>query len=139
MIKNKVYHHRWWSNKLTYLSLLTVCLCLGLATFPVGLKSETATEKPKDDLSTPRDIAREFYHIEMTTKDKPMHDQFTEYDVYSDVHPFVDTAVWLGNKTKDNYINANYIQSAYLEDDALMIAAQGPMANTAENFWRMVL
>lgn len=37
----------------------------------------------------------------------------------------------------DGYINANYINSS--RGDKIFIAAQGPLPQTRENFWRMVL
>ena len=38
----------------------------------------------------------------------------------------------------DSYINANYVNSSLAQNDQLFIATQGPLENTAENFWRMV-
>ena len=37
----------------------------------------------------------------------------------------------------DGYINANYINSS--RGDKIFIAAQGPLPQTRENFWRMVV
>ena len=39
----------------------------------------------------------------------------------------------------DSYINANYINSAIQVNDQAFIATQGPLPQTKENFWRMVL
>ena len=74
---------------------------------------------------------------------KEMITGFQDQDIYSDIHPFKDTAIWLKDKEKaaDNYINANRIRSIFGEklENNKFIAAQGPMDNTTENFWRMCL
>ena len=45
---------------------------------------------------------------------KKMIDRFGDKDAYVDVHPYEETAVWLGDeKSKKNYINASRIQSPY--------------------------
>jgi protein tyrosine phosphatase len=36
-------------------------------------------------------------------------------------------------------VNANYIDSALKQGDRKMIAAQGPLEETVEAFWRMVV
>ena len=71
-----------------------------------------------------------------------MIDQFRDQDIYIDVHPYEETAVWLGDQqNEENYINACLIQSPYQEgkENCLMIATQGPLNNTVESFWRMIL
>lgn len=70
--------------------------------------------------------------------------QCPQFDIYSDIHPFVETAVLVGPESdslEKRYINANRITSIYGESQSenLMIAMQGPKANTAENVWRMVM
>ena len=64
-------------------------------------------------------------------------------DIYCDIHPFKETAILLGSDSEDpekRYINANRIKSMFDEDSEqnLMIAAQGPVDASIENFWRMV-
>lgn len=64
-------------------------------------------------------------------------------DIYSDIHPYKETAILLGQKIDDmddRYINANRITSAYDESNSqnLIIAAQGPIDSSVRNFWRMV-
>ena len=59
---------------------------------------------------------------------KPMITQFQSMDIYSDIHPYVETAIFLGSesdKPDKRYINANRICSIYGEDshDNLIIAA----------------
>jgi protein tyrosine phosphatase len=38
-----------------------------------------------------------------------------------------------------DYVNANFVDSALKQGDRKMIAAQGPLEETVEAFWRMVL
>ena len=88
--------------------------------------------------------------------------RFRDQNIYSDVSPFVETAVVIGynknqesrddalkNQTASQYINACFVKSAYSENDlqsdpkgtdpfSLIICTPGPMKNTKENFWKMV-
>ena len=72
-----------------------------------------------------------------------MIEAFQDQDIYCDVHPYQETAIWLlgPKKASKNYINASRIQSPYHEgnDHNLLIATQGPKSNTTKNFWRMIL
>ena len=61
---------------------------------------------------------------------------------YSDLKPFMHTRVRLaqrGAEFSDSYINANYINSITNVNDKAFIATQGPLPNTKENFWRMIV
>lgn len=75
---------------------------------------------------------------------KPVERGPRSHNIYSDIFPFRETGIKVG-KPEDGpdrqYINANRIRSIYGEanDVNLMIAAQGPIAQSRENFWRMVL
>ena len=56
--------------------------------------------------------------------------------------PFKHTRVRLVQRNADitdSYINANYINSTIKVNDAAFIATQGPLPQTKENFWRMIL
>ena len=44
-----------------------------------------------------------------------------------------------GAEFSDSYINANYINSITNVNDKAFIATQGPLPNTKENFWRMIV
>jgi len=39
----------------------------------------------------------------------------------------------------DSYINANYINTSTDQNDQVIIATQGPLPSTKENFWRMII
>ena len=72
-----------------------------------------------------------------------MYTNFQHMDIYSDIHPFKETAILLGSDAEEassRYINANRIKSPYNEasDMNLIIAAQGPITSSMANFWRMV-
>ena len=75
-----------------------------------------------------------------------MVEKYRHMDIYSDVHPFKETMIWMKNKlgkrvsSEETYINANRIQSVYHEgnDEAHMIATQGPMDHTQHHFWKLV-
>jgi protein tyrosine phosphatase len=41
--------------------------------------------------------------------------------------------------TENNYVNASYIDGPIEEDKKMFIATQGPLINTIEAFWRMIL
>ena len=61
---------------------------------------------------------------------------------YSDLKPYKHTRVRLvqrGAHISDSYINANYINSAMRSNDQAFIATQGPLPQTRENFWRMIM
>ena len=61
------------------------------------------------------------------------------FNRYTDILPFEDTRVVLKSGTSP-YINANYISSPFTGgDDRKIIAAQGPMSNTVEHFWQLVV
>ena len=68
--------------------------------------------------------------------------EYKDQDIVISVQPFEETAVWLGEeKNEESYINACRIQSPYQEgnESCAMIATQGPLNNTVESFWCMVL
>lgn len=95
---------------------------------------------------------------------KQFIEECKEYNVYSDVAPFKETAVVILDKTNKNrkhaknvswikpgqYINACFIKSAFREVNpvdipnevapyGLIIATQGPKKNTIDHFWSMVM
>ena len=62
------------------------------------------------------------------------------FNRYCDILPFETTRVRLNDGMEDgDYVNANFIDSALKQGDRKMIAAQGPLEETVEAFWRMVL
>ncbi len=72
-----------------------------------------------------------------------MYTQFEHMDIYSDIHPFKESAILLGGQREDpekRYINANRITSIYGEpaEESLIIAAQGPIEQSTRNFWKLV-
>ena len=85
----------------------------------------------------------QFQNLEYGSNYKPMITNFQFMDIYIDIHPFKETAILLGSDSEapeKRYINANRIKSVFDEDSEqnLMIAAQGPVDASIENFWRMV-
>ncbi|GAB1298717.1 Tyrosine-protein phosphatase non-receptor type 20 [Apodemus speciosus] len=56
---------------------------------------------------------------------------------YRDILPYDSTRVPLG-KNKD-YINASYIRIVNHEEEYFYIATQGPLPDTIEDFWQMVM
>ncbi|XP_069876500.1 tyrosine-protein phosphatase non-receptor type 20 isoform X2 [Dipodomys merriami] len=60
-----------------------------------------------------------------------------EKNRYRDILPYDSTRVALG-KNKD-YINASYIRIVNFEEEYFYIATQGPLPNTIDDFWLMVL
>lgn len=66
--------------------------------------------------------------------------QFQFFDIYSDIHPFVENTIWLdGNQDETGYLNCSRIKSPYDEAVGHMIACQGPQSNTQDATWRLVL
>mmetsp|Transcript_19382 Transcript_19382/g.23924 ORF Transcript_19382/g.23924 Transcript_19382/m.23924 type:complete len:80 (+) Transcript_19382:132-371(+) len=75
---------------------------------------------------------------------KAMYTGFQHMDIYSDIHPYKETAIMVGAETdspEDRYINANRIRTPYgeAEDQNLIIAAQGPIDSSMRNFWKMAV
>lgn len=70
-----------------------------------------------------------------------MIENFQSQDIYIDIHPYHETMIWLDNLVnhEQGYINCSRIKSSYQESSPLMIATQGPMKNTVESFWRLVM
>ena len=66
---------------------------------------------------------------------KSLEQSFKHLDVYCDVAPFRETMVKLESSP---YINASYIKSPFQEDQAYMIAAQGPQNFSLDHFWQLV-
>jgi len=92
--------------------------------------------------STSNRIMSEFRKLSHSSM-KPMITQFYSMDIYSDIHPFKETAIFCGPESdpaENRYINANRICSIYGEDaqENLIIAAQGPIDSSLRNFWKMV-
>lgn len=93
-----------------------------------------------------RDLNTEFRLLRKLTETKQhLANQETygqNLNRYSDLKPFKHTKVRLMQRTADiadSYINANYINSAHQVNDQAFIATQGPLPQTKENFWRMIL
>ncbi|XP_032774852.1 tyrosine-protein phosphatase non-receptor type 20 [Rattus rattus] len=87
------------------------------------------------------DIIREFLELEEMI---PPDDFKSGYELqnrdknrYRDILPYDSTRVPLG-KNKD-YINASYIRIVNHEEEYFYIATQGPLPDTIEDFWQMVL
>ncbi|XP_038205061.1 tyrosine-protein phosphatase non-receptor type 20 isoform X3 [Arvicola amphibius] len=87
------------------------------------------------------DIIREFLELEQMT----VPDDFNsgnellnkDKNRYRDILPYDSTRVPLG-KNK-NYINASYIRIENHEEEYFYIATQGPLPETIEDFWQMVM
>ena len=90
---------------------------------------------------TPREQMKEEFNLLENVCDlwKPKLDMYRKFDVYSDIHPFKHTAVWLNKliDQEEGYINANRILSSYGKFD--IIATQGPIEETIPAFWRMIV
>jgi len=56
---------------------------------------------------------------------------------YRDISPYDDTRVKLQDSSND-YINANYVNMQISSSTSRYIACQGPLSNTAVDFWLMV-
>jgi len=100
-----------------------------------------------DVLLTDRDtINNQFNSLYFTgVAKKPMYTEFEHMDIYSDIHPFKETSIQLvpmkpNPEPYECYINANRIISVYNEpqNENLIIAAQGPIYDSTDNFWKMV-
>ena len=72
-------------------------------------------------------------HIEQLVQNTP---NLQNLNRYSDILPYQDTIVKLNN---NEYINANWISGPLPSQEKLFIATQGPLKNTKETFWKMVL
>ncbi|CAH7127643.1 Ptpn20 [Phodopus roborovskii] len=87
------------------------------------------------------DIIREFLELE----EMPLLDDINsgnellnkDKNRYRDILPYDSTRVPLG-KNK-NYINASYIRIVNYEEEYFYIATQGPLPETIEDFWQMVI
>ncbi|XP_050999248.1 tyrosine-protein phosphatase non-receptor type 20 [Acomys russatus] len=87
------------------------------------------------------DIIHEFLELEQMT----MPDDFNcgnqvhnrDKNRYRDILPYDSTRVPLGNN-KD-YINASYVKIVNHEEEYFYIATQGPLPDTKEDFWQMVM
>ncbi|CAO2637939.1 Tyrosine-protein phosphatase non-receptor type 20, partial [Lemmus lemmus] len=87
------------------------------------------------------DIIREFLELEQMTlpNDFNSGNELLNKDKnrYRDILPYDSTRVPLG-KDKD-YINASYIRIENHEEEYFYIATQGPLPETIEDFWQMVI
>ncbi|XP_052046617.1 tyrosine-protein phosphatase non-receptor type 20 [Apodemus sylvaticus] len=87
------------------------------------------------------DIIREFLELEQMTLPDDFHSgnelQNRDKNRYRDILPYDSTRVPLG-KNKD-YINASYIRIVNHEEEYFYIATQGPLPDTIEDFWQMVM
>ncbi|XP_021037431.1 tyrosine-protein phosphatase non-receptor type 20 isoform X1 [Mus caroli] len=87
------------------------------------------------------DIIREFLELEQMTLPDDFNSgntlQNRDKNRYRDILPYDSTRVPLG-KNKD-YINASYIRIVNHEEEYFYIATQGPLPETIEDFWQMVL
>jgi len=91
------------------------------------------------DFSKVRKEYRKLDKLQQVDSDRIFDTRETSiYDRYSDIKTYADTRVCLkprANLTND-YINACYVDSPIAGQS--IIAAQGPLSNTVEDFWRMV-
>ena len=98
-----------------------------------------------------RDLASEYKLVKVLTETrehKENRERFinappaaTKLNRYKELEPFKHTRVRLAQRNADVYdsfINANYINSSTSQNDQLFIATQGTLAETTENFWRMI-
>ncbi|KAK1309982.1 Protein-tyrosine-phosphatase PTP1 [Acorus calamus] len=107
----------------------------------------------KKKLGNPFEISHEFESLqEMRLRKDEMivrcrvalQDVNLNKNRYTDVLPFDNTRVIL-NSTKDRaslgngYINASFIAAGPSENVSQFIATQGPLPNTFEDFWEMVI
>ncbi|XP_052589892.1 tyrosine-protein phosphatase non-receptor type 20 isoform X5 [Peromyscus californicus insignis] len=87
------------------------------------------------------DIIREFLELEQMTvpDDFKSGNELLNRDKnrYRDILPYDSTRVPLG-KHKD-YINASYIRIVNHDEEYFYIATQGPLPETIEDFWQMVM
>lgn len=92
-----------------------------------------------------RDIKGEFrqlYSLCFRESHKARMNQDPEvqcFNRYCDILPYETTRVRLNDGLERDYVNANFVDSALKPGDRKMIAAQGPLEETVEAFWRMVL
>ncbi|XP_047322646.1 protein-tyrosine-phosphatase PTP1-like [Impatiens glandulifera] len=105
----------------------------------------------KEKLQTPQEILREFDILEASSNSEAMG-RFSvalgssnkRKNRYSNILPFDDNKVVL-NSNKDcglsagGYINASYIEISSSESISRFIATQGPLPNTLEDFWEMII
>lgn len=56
-------------------------------------------------------IAQQFHAIERICLNKKAVDMFKKFDIYTDIHPYEETIVWLGDQkyTDLGYINCSRI------------------------------
>ncbi|XP_047306781.1 protein-tyrosine-phosphatase PTP1-like [Impatiens glandulifera] len=107
----------------------------------------------KDKLQKPQEISREYAILEASTiGQSEMMDRFSvalgsknkDKNRYLVVLPFDDNMVVLNSHkgcepSAGDYINASYIEISSSESISRFIATQGPLPNTFEDFWEMII
>ncbi|XP_031217537.1 tyrosine-protein phosphatase non-receptor type 20 isoform X1 [Mastomys coucha] len=87
------------------------------------------------------DIIREFLELEQMTMPDDFNSgnelQNRDKNRYRDILPYDSTRVPLGKN--NDYINASYIRIVNHEEEYFYIATQGPLPDTIEDFWQMVM
>ncbi|XP_075249041.1 tyrosine-protein phosphatase non-receptor type 4-like [Convolutriloba macropyga] len=100
---------------------------------------ETSINEMRDQLHLQSDLANAFHNLE---KKKPsgtfkIAEKNYGKNRYNDVWPYDDTRVALNSEC--DYINASYVKVQNPDGSVLKyIAAQGPLDQTVEDFWRMI-
>ncbi|CAA6660454.1 unnamed protein product [Spirodela intermedia] len=101
----------------------------------------------KKKIRSPRELSREFESLqEMRVRgddlfrrcNAALQDVNLDKNRYTNVLPFVLKSTNVENDLGSDYINASFIKSP-IENVSCFIATQGPLPNTFENFWEMVL
>ncbi|XP_047341764.1 protein-tyrosine-phosphatase PTP1-like [Impatiens glandulifera] len=107
----------------------------------------------KDKLHKPQEINREYAILQASKiRQSEVRGRFSvaignknrAKNRYSDVLPFDDNMVVLNSHkgcgpSAGGYINASYIEISSSESISRFIATQGPLPNTLEDFWEMII
>ncbi|XP_057836833.1 protein-tyrosine-phosphatase PTP1 isoform X2 [Cryptomeria japonica] len=119
-------------------------LRLSLSPSQLSFCSE-ALEQFKQTLSSRTKVFKEFEALQLGRSRRPelmrrssVANQHGHKNRYTDVLPFDDTRVVL-NCAGNDYINASYIVNTSSENIPKFIATQGPLPETLEDFWEMII
>uniref|UniRef100_A0A0D6R3W4 protein-tyrosine-phosphatase n=1 Tax=Araucaria cunninghamii TaxID=56994 RepID=A0A0D6R3W4_ARACU len=119
-------------------------LRVDLSTAQVKLCSE-ALAHFKKTLSSRQKVFKEFETLQLGRAKRPelmrrssVALQHGNKNRYIDVLPYDDTRVVL-NSAGNDYINASYIVNNSSENLPKFIATQGPLPETSEDFWEMII